>query len=165
MLKIAKYPAEILRKNTNLISNFDSDLEKLAKDMAQIMYQDDGIGLAGPQVSLSQKIMVVGDTDGKSWQAYINPSITYFSKNTTSTEEGCLSLPGIFGEVTRPKKIRFKYHDLDGKTHKAKAKGLDAVVLQHEIDHLNGVLFIDRADKITKGQEILDSLENGNSPR
>ncbi len=160
MLKITKYPAEILRQNAKPISEFDDALKKLAEDMAKIMYEDDGIGLAGPQVSLSKNIIIIGDQDGKSWQAYINPVITYISKNTTTTEEGCLSLPDIFGNVTRPKKIRFKYQDLDGKTHKAKAKGLDAIIVQHEIDHLNGVLFIDRADKITKGQEILDSLKN-----
>jgi peptide deformylase len=160
MLKIAKYPAEILRKNAKPISEFNDDLKKLAEDMAKIMYEDDGIGLAGPQVSLSKNIIIIGDSDEHSWKAYINPIITYISKNTTTTEEGCLSLPNIFGNVTRPKKIRFKYQDLDGKTHKTKAKGLDAIVIQHEVDHLNGVLFIDRADKITKGQDILDSLKN-----
>ena len=108
MLKIAKYPAEILRKNAKPISEFNDDLKKLAEDMAKIMYEDDGIGLAGPQVSLSKNIIIIGDSDEHSWKAYINPIITYISKNTTTTEEGCLSLPNIFGNVTRPKKIRFK---------------------------------------------------------
>ena len=150
----------IVGLTASMITEQTPNLKKLAEDMAKIMYEDDGIGLAGPQVSQSKNIIIIGDSDGKSWQAYINPVITYISKNTTITEEGCLSLPYIFANVTRPKKVRFKYQDLEGKAHKAKAKGLDAVVIQHEIDHLNGVLFIDRADKITKGQEILDSLKN-----
>ena len=159
MLKIAKYPEPILRKTAKAVAEFNDDLKKIADDMAKIMYQDDGIGLAGPQVSQSKRIIVVGDKDGQSYKAYINPVITFCSKDKITTDEGCLSLPQIFGSVTRPKKIRLKYQDLDGKICKEKTKGLDAVVIQHEVDHLNGILFIDRAEEITKGQDILDSLK------
>jgi len=158
MFKIAKYPDAILRKSAKEISNFNDDLKKIAADMAQAMYDDDGIGLAAPQVSLSVRMLVVG-TPGGGYKAYVNPEITFFSKEKTSTEEGCLSLPKIFGTVMRPKKIHVKYNDLDGNLIKDKLKGMEAVVLQHELDHLNGILFIDRADKITQGQDILDSLK------
>lgn len=158
MLKIAKYPDPILRKVAKEISDFDDDLKKLADEMAKVMYEDDGIGLAAPQISKSIRILVIGKGNGD-YKAYVNPEITYFSKDSKSSEEGCLSLPKIFGYVSRPKKIHIKYQDLDGNKIKEKIKGFDAVVLQHEIDHLNGILFIDRVSKITQGQEILDGLK------
>jgi peptide deformylase len=162
MLNIVKYPNKILRQIAKPIAVFDDDLAKLAANMAEVMYADDGIGLAGPQIDLSKRILVIGHSDGKSYKVYINPEITFSSKDFISTEEGCLSLPKIFGLVSRAKKIRLKYQDLTGKVHKEKAKGFPAVVLQHEIDHLNGVLFIDRASEITQGQDILDQLKAKN---
>ena len=158
MLKIAKYPDPILRKTAKTISVFDADLKKLADDMAKAMYNDDGIGLAAPQISKSIRLIVIGLGHGE-YKAYVNPNITFFSKEKTITDEGCLSLPKIFGNVTRPKKINLKYHDLDGNLQKEKIKGMEAVVLQHEIDHLNGILFIDRAEKITSGQDLLDTMK------
>ena len=158
MLNIAKYPDSILRKRAKEISEFNDDLKKLAEQMSEAMYQDDGIGLAGPQVSKSLRIIVLGLGQGK-YKSYINPEITYRSRDKASSEEGCLSLPQIFGFVSRPKKIHVKYQDLDGNVVKEKVKGMDAVVIQHEVDHLDGILFIDRASKITKGQEILDDLK------
>ncbi len=159
MLKIAKYPDPILRKTAKPIRDFNAALEKLAENMARVMFADDGIGLAGPQVSQSQRIIVVGDGRGDHYEVYVNPEVTFFSKDKTSTEEGCLSLPKIFGNVTRPKKIHLKYQDLEGNVIKEKIKGLKSVVIQHEVDHLDGILFIDRVEKITKGQDILDSLK------
>lgn len=160
MLKIAKYPEQILRKTakTIAISDFNDDLKTLAKEMAEVMYADDGIGLAGPQVSRSIRIIVIGLGRSK-YKTYINPEISYTSKDKISIEEGCLSLPKIFGYVNRAKKIHVKYQDLDGQVIKEKLKGMDSIVLQHEIDHLNGILFIDRAHIISQGQEILDDLK------
>lgn len=160
MLKIAKYPDIILRRRALSVSKgeFNDDLKKLAKDMAQAMYDDDGIGLAAPQISKSIRLLVIG-TEGKGYKAYINPEITFFSKDKVTNEEGCLSLPQIFGNVTRPKKIHVKFQNLDGQTQKEKLKGMEAIVLQHEIDHLNGILFIDRTNDITQGHAILDSLK------
>lgn len=157
-MKIAKYPDPILRKTAKEISDFNADLKKLTDDMAKVMYQDDGIGLAAPQVSLSKRLVVVGKGNGD-YDAYVNPVITFCSKDKASNEEGCLSFPGIFGLVTRPKKIHLKYQDLEGKTHKVKLKNLDAVVLQHEVDHLDGIVFVDKAEEITRGQDILDELK------
>lgn len=158
-LQIAKFPEKILRKRSQEVAVFNAELKELADKMAEIMYQDDGIGLAAPQVSQSIRLVVVGQKDGHSYRAYVNPEITYTSDDLTTTDEGCLSLPGIFGLVKRPKKIHLKYQDLSGEKFSEKLKGMMAVVLQHEIDHLNGVLFIDRVEKITRGQEILDSLK------
>ena len=160
MLKIVTYPQTILRRSAKEITDFKAELKTLATEMAKIMYEDDGIGLAAPQVSISQRLVVIGQKDGKSWQAYVNPEITFFSKDKSVNEEGCLSLPKIYGLVKRPKKIHLKYQDLDGIWHKEKIKDFSAIVLQHEIDHLNGILFIDRAEKITHGQEILDELKS-----
>ena len=158
MFKIAKYPDSILRKTAQPVAEFKADLKQLADDMSKVMYQDDGIGLAGPQISKSLRLFVVGQGHGN-YKAYVNPEITFFSKDKISSEEGCLSLPKIFGSVTRAKKIHIKYQDLDGQPIKEKLKGFEAIVAQHEFDHLNGILFIDRAETITQGQEILDSLK------
>lgn len=159
MLKIAKYPEQILRQTAKPISDFNDTLKKLADDMAKVMYQDDGIGLAAPQISKSIRLIVVGDSSGKDYKVYVNPEITFFSKDKGINEEGCLSLPKIFGWVKRSKKIHVKYQDLAGNIKKEKLKGMPAIVLQHEVDHLNGILFIDRAEKISAGQDILDSLK------
>ena len=158
MFKIAKYPNPVLRKTAKLVGDFNDDLKKLADNMAKVMYEDDGIGLAAPQVSKSLRLIVVGLGYGE-YKTYVNPDITFFSKEKTTTDEGCLSLPKIFANVIRPKKIHIKYYNLDGELQKEKLKGMDAVILQHEVDHLNGILFIDSAEKINQGQEILDSLK------
>ena len=159
MLKISKYPDPILRKRAKTITNFDQALFDLAEYMASVMYQDDGIGLAAPQVSESLRLIVVGNEAAQGYKVYVNPEITFRSKDGQISEEGCLSLPQIFGLVRRPKKIHVKYQDLNGKVFKEKLAGLEAIILQHEFDHLEGILFIDRAEKITRGQEILDSLK------
>jgi peptide deformylase len=158
MLKIAKYPDTVLRKTAKPVVEFNDVLTKLADDMAKVMYQDDGVGLAAPQVSIGQRVFVVGLGEGQ-YKAYINPEITFYSKDKITNEEGCLSLPEIFGNVTRPKKIHIKYQDLEGKKHKEKLSSFESLVAQHEFDHLNGILFIDRAEKISKGQEVLDEMK------
>ena len=156
MLKIVKYPNKVLRKKAKKVSDFNAELKEIAENMYKSMQNDKGVGLAGPQVSVDKQILVV-ENNGE-YITYINPEITYFSKSTLCTEEGCLSLPGIFGYVTRAKKIHIKYKDVEGKTNKEKLKGLYSVILQHEVDHLNGILFIDRAEEITQGKDILDKL-------
>lgn len=159
MLKIVKYPDPFLRRTAKKVTDFNDDLKKVVLEMVEAMYQDDGIGLAAPQVGISQRFLVIGKGDNQSYEVYINPEITFFSKNKELGEEGCLSVPQIFGLVRRAKKIHVKYQDINGLTQKVKLSGLDAIVLQHELDHLDGILFIDRAEEITKGQDILDSLK------
>ena len=159
MLKIVKYPDSFLRRTSKKVTVFDIELKKLSEEMSEIMYQDDGIGLAAPQIGSQQRLIVVGNTQEKNYHVYVNPEISFFSKNKELNEEGCLSLPKIFGLVRRSKKIHIKYQDLDGTIHKDKLSGLVSIVFQHELDHLNGILFIDRAEEITKGQNVLDNLK------
>ena len=160
MLKIIEYPNIILRKTAQAVTSFDAQLKEVAKEMYNIMLTDDGIGLAGPQVNINQRIIIIGKLDDQEYSVYLNPEITYFSKDKEIIEEGCLSLPNIFGLVRRSKKIHLKYNNLEGKKIKEKIKGLKSIVIQHEVDHLNGILFIDKAEQITKGQEILAELKN-----
>ena len=160
MLKIIKYPNIILRKTAQTITSFDTKLKKISEEMYDIMLSDDGIGLAGPQVNINQRIIIIGKLDHQAYSVYLNPEITYFSKDKEIGEEGCLSLPHIFGLVKRSKKIHLKYYDLDGQKVKEKIKGLKATVIQHEIDHLNGILFIDKAEEIIKGQDLLNKLKS-----
>ena len=159
MFKIVKYPDPFLRRTAKKVTDFNDELKNTVLEMTKLMYEDDGIGLAAPQVGISQRFLVIGKNDNKNYEVYINPEITFFSKNKDLNEEGCLSLPQIFGLVRRAKKIHVKYQDLNGLSKKVKLTGLDAIVLQHELDHLDGILFIDRAEEITRGQDILESLK------
>ena len=114
--------------------------------MKKIMYEDDGIGLAAPQVGTNLRFVIIGKAASSTKEdlILINPRITFSSNKTDTAEEGCLSLPGEFADITRPSKIRFKALDENGEKIEFKAKGLFARVVQHEIDHLDGILFIDR---------------------
>jgi len=159
MFKIIKYPEIILRKTAKIVTSFDRELKETSKEMHNIMQKLGGIGLAGPQINFNKRIVIIGDLNNKDYSVYINPEITYFSNNKEISEEGCLSLPNIFGLVKRSKKIHLKYRDLGGNKIKEKLKGLKSVVIQHEIDHLNGILFIDRVEEITKGKEKLKELK------
>ena len=159
MFKIIKYPEIILRKTAKVVTSFDRELKETSKEMHNIMQKLGGIGLAGPQINFNKRIVIIGDLNNKDYSVYVNPEITYFSNDKEISEEGCLSLPNIFGLVKRSKKIHLKYKDLEGNKIKEKLKGLKSVVIQHEIDHLNGILFIDRVEEITKGKEKLKELK------
>lgn len=156
-MQVTYYPNKILRQPTKEIEKFDDNLANTAKEMIKIMREDKGVGLAGPQVSLDQAIVVIEPQPGKT-KVLINPTITNNSQDMTLSEEGCLSFPGIFGIVPRYKKVTINYQDLNGKKHKLKAKDFLSYVLQHEIDHLNGNLFIDKLIKIRQGEDKLKSL-------
>jgi len=148
ILDIIKYPDDRLKQKSaeiypDLIS--DPEIQKLAQDMKETMVKKDGIGLAGPQVNKLYQIIAVNVNNQP--QIYINPKITKKSLRKNIMEEGCLSIPSMYSEVKRHNTIYLEYLDLDAKKHKIKTSGLFARVLQHEIDHLNGVLFIDRVRK------------------
>ena len=146
MLKILKYPNEHLRKKTQEIKDFkDPQLAKFVSDMVKTMETEKGIGLAAPQVGSDFRICTV-KVDNKLF-VLINPKIYSFSRKKEIFEEGCLSFPGKFFPIERPIKVKIKTRGLDGKKIKIKADGLLARVLQHEIDHLDGVLIIDRIVK------------------
>ena len=155
--KIVIEPDPILRKKSENLEKVDNDLKKLMDDMLETMYAAPGIGLAAVQIGILKRLIVIDiskDNKKKNPLFLINPEITFKSKNTSSYEEGCLSLPGQFAEIERPAECHLNYIDYNGKKKKLKADGLLATCIQHEIDHLNGVLFIDYLSKLKKDMII-----------
>jgi len=142
-MQVIKYGHPTLRKVAEEIDVDEID-QDFVEDMIETMYKEDGVGLAAPQVNVSKRLLVA--TDLENLYVMINPKIVAMSESVETDIEGCLSLPDLQAEVARSKKIIVRAFDRDGKPYELKAQGLLARVLQHEIDHLNGVLFIDRAD-------------------
>lgn len=135
-----------LRKTAQPIDDINPELAELAKNMIETMRVNDGIGLAAPQVNISRRMFVVDKAlirDDWEAEAYINPEILE-REGSESFEEGCLSIPGIRAEVVRPTRIKVRYQRLNGETVEEEMDGLLARVFQHEYDHLNGVLFVDK---------------------
>ncbi len=156
-------PDSRLREISKPIETWNGDLRKLADDMLATMYDAPGIGLAAIQIGIPIQLVVLDvsrpDEDEqapreRNPQVYVNPKIVWFSEETMFYEEGCLSIPEYYAEVERPEKVRFTYQDLEGKTHEVEADGLFSTCIQHEIDHLNGVLFIDYLSKLKKDRCI-----------
>lgn len=146
---------EVLRKRSREIEEIDNKIRELAIDMVETMYKFDGVGLAAPQVGILKRIIVIDPGDGP--KVLINPVITK-SSGTQTGEEGCLSFPNTFGNVDRPATLTVEAYDIDGKKIKIKAKELEAVILSHEIDHLDGVLFVDKAyDMYTLTDEEIEA--------
>ena len=155
--KIIIEPDPILRKKSELVEKVDQSLKKLLDDMLETMYAAPGIGLAAIQIGIPKRLIVldVSKEDHKKDPLYlINPEITFTSKKTSIYEEGCLSLPGHFAEIERPAECHLSFIDYEGKKKKLKAQGLLATCIQHEVDHLNGVLFIDYLSKLKKDMII-----------
>jgi len=154
ILKIAKLGHPVLLKKTNEISNLnDIDLKKIIYDMSETMIDANGIGLAAPQVHLSHRLFIYRNPDIEEEEkikvfVLINPKIENISNETEDDWEGCLSIPGMSGLVRRSKKIKYSAIDLKGKKISGEVDGLHARVIQHEFDHLNGILYTSRlADK------------------
>ena len=156
-LKLMTVPQPILRRKAQPISVITPEIKMLAEKMVVAMNEFKGVGLAAPQINHSLRLMVITDHQGGA-TPMINPQITFSSKEKILSEEGCLSVPGVFGTVKRAAKIRYKYQTLDGKKMIGKAKNFDAIIMQHEIDHLDGVLFLDKAEQIIEGRDQLDQL-------
>ena len=135
---------EILRKKSRKIEVIDDRIKELAEDMFDTMHKFDGLGLAGVQVGILKRIIVIDLYDNVSKFCLINPEIIERSEETAEVEEGCLSYPNQFGKVVRSVKVKVKALDLDGKKVTLEAEGLLAQALQHEIDHLNGEVFKDK---------------------
>jgi peptide deformylase len=139
------------------VAKVDGDIRTLIDDMIATMYDADGIGLAAIQVGVPKRILVmdIDQKDGKkNPKAYINPKILWASEEMATFEEGCLSVPEIWDEVERPAKIRAEYLDRDGKRHEIEAEGLFATCLQHEMDHLEGILFVDHLSKLKRSMAM-----------
>ncbi len=151
--KIVIEPDPILRKKSEILEKVDDELRRLLDDMLETMYSAPGIGLAAVQVGILKRAIVIDvskDKEKKNPFFLINPEIISKSKNTSTYEEGCLSLPGYFAEIERPAECQVKYIDYFGKEKEIKATGLLSTCIQHELDHLNGVLFIDYLSKLKR---------------
>lgn len=139
------------------VERVDDEIRTLVADMIDSMYAAEGIGLAAIQVGVAKRVLVI-DLDqkegNKNARAFINPKITWASEEMSTYEEGCLSVPEIWDDVERPARIKAEYLDLDGKLQTLEADGLLATCLQHEMDHLNGVLFIDHLSRLKKNMAI-----------
>lgn len=139
----------VLRQPAKRIAKVDDKLRLTIKEMLQTMYSADGIGLAAPQVGIHKQLIVIDialDKPEEPPLILINPKIIKSSSNLCNSEEGCLSIPGVYLEVTRPDEIEISYKNEWGKPCKLKATGLLSRAIQHEMDHLNGVMFVDRVD-------------------
>ena len=146
-------PNKVLREKSLPVERVDEDLKKLMDDMLETMYAAPGIGLAAIQVGILKRVIVLDleQKEGKKNPIFlINPEIVEKSENNSTYEEGCLSVPGQFAEIARPDKCYLKYLDYYGEKKEIKAEGMLATCIQHEIDHLEGILFIDYLSKLKK---------------
>jgi len=151
--EILTEPNEILRKKSLLVDQVDGDIQKLMDDMLETMYLAPGIGLAAIQVGVPKRVIVLDiarKDEPKNPLYFINPEIITKSKDSLAYEEGCLSVPGQFAEITRSSNCYIKYLDYYGQPQELKTEGLLATCIQHEIDHLEGILFIDYLSKLKK---------------
>jgi peptide deformylase len=149
-LPIKKYPDPVLKEKAHLVTSFDSKIKKLAEDMIETMYKEDGVGLAANQVGSLSRIFVLDVSEnGDNPIAFINPEITK-KAGKKKGDEGCLSIPGFREIVERSATVTVKAQDVDGKTFELEAEGLLSVCIQHELDHLDGTLFVDRLSHLKK---------------
>jgi peptide deformylase len=144
MLEIYTLGEDVLRQKAEKVTQFDQELKELVDSMFKSMEASDGIGLAAPQVGVSKRLFVVDTRIPGQRYIFINPQIIGSSEEQGIYEEGCLSIPGMFAPILRPDEITVQAQNLEGKNFILPATGLLARVIQHENDHLNGVLFIDR---------------------
>ena len=159
LLEIVTLPQPVLRRKAHKVTEFSSELQTLIDDMIDTMREAPGVGLAAPQVNVSQRLIVVeygndeDETAPRKLYVLANPEIVRYSTDTEIGSEGCLSIPGMAGEVERPLAVVVKGMNRHGKPVKIKASGWLARIFQHEIDHLDGVLFVDRATKVWRIEE------------
>jgi len=167
---IVTLPDPVLKRKARPVNKFDKELQTLLDDMVETMRDAPGVGLAAPQIGLSDRIIVIEyyerdedeeneDAPKKVW-AVVNPEIVKSSEETLMGVEGCLSIPGLLGEVERHAEVQVKGMNRHGKPMKVKAKGWLARIFQHEIDHLNGILFTERATRVWRpSQEVEQDQE------
>jgi peptide deformylase len=150
---IISLPDKRLRTVSKPVARVDDDVKKLVADMFETMYDAPGVGLAAIQVGVPKRVVTIDATRGEEEKkpiALINPEVLWASDEKSVIEEGCLSIPEFIDEVERPERIKARFTNLKGETVEVEAEGLFARVLQHEIDHLNGVLFIDHISKLKR---------------
>jgi peptide deformylase len=150
-------PDKRLRQKSEPVKAVDAEVRALVDDMFETMYKAPGVGLAAIQIGIPRRIVTVDTAkkdEPKNPQVFINPEIVWSSEEKNTYEEGCLSIPEYYEEVERPSEVKVRYMGLDGKSQEVAANGLLATVLQHEIDHTNGVLFIDHISKLKRDRVI-----------
>jgi peptide deformylase len=155
--EILTVPDPRLKQKSTPVEGVDDALRALMDDMLETMYDAPGIGLAAIQVGVPQRVIVMDlarEEEPKAPRFLVNPEILWTSEETAPYEEGCLSVPEIFDEVERPARVRIRYLDYDGKAVEADAEGIFAVCVQHEMDHLDGVLFIDHLSRLKREQAV-----------
>jgi peptide deformylase len=155
--EIIVLPDKRLRLASEPVTSVDPDTRRLIEDMFETMYDAPGIGLAAIQVGVPKRIVtldIAKKDDPKAPQVFLNPEVIWSSEEKATYEEGCLSIPEEYYEVERPAQVKVRYQDIDGKPHEIEASGLLATCLQHEIDHTNGVLFIDHISKLKRDRVI-----------
>ena len=150
-LEVLHFPDPRLRKIAKEVDTFDDSLQTLIDDMFFTMYEEKGIGLAATQVDIHKRIIVIDITNDKSEKIYlINPKLISLSSTKDSMDEGCLSVPGFYETVSRPNQVKIETYNTKGEKKVLDAEGLLAVCIQHEIDHLNGKLFVDHISNLKK---------------
>jgi peptide deformylase len=156
--EILVLPDKRLRLKSEPVKKIDAGIRKLVEDMFETMYDAPGIGLAAIQIGTPKRVVTMDlskkEETEKNPQVFINPEILWRSDEKATYEEGCLSIPEYYGDVERPAQVKVKYLDLEGKMHEIEANGLLATCLQHEIDHTNGILFIDHLSKLKRDRVI-----------
>ncbi len=168
-LEILLYGDAGLRRKSEPVDTFDDPLRELADAMTRAMIRENGIGLAAPQVGVARRMLVAqpGGSHGIKVYTLVNPEFTFLSRERDSFHEGCLSLPDILADVDRPVRLTVRYQDLDGNEQELEDDGLLARIIQHEADHLEGILFVDhismlRRKLLAKKLRALSKLARGN---
>jgi peptide deformylase len=141
VMKVIYVGNPVLRLVSEEIEVFDAELKDFVQELVKTMYTEDGVGLAAPQIGVSRRVFVYDA--GFGIQIVINPEFLWLSEEKVKMEEGCLSVPGIYADVLRPARVKLRYRDLEGNHHEEELEGYPARIVQHEADHLDGVLFID----------------------
>jgi peptide deformylase len=155
--EILTVPDPILKQKSTPVAQVDDDLRALMDDMLETMYAAPGIGLAAVQIGVPKQVIVMDlarEGEEKAPRYFVNPEITWASEETAPYEEGCLSVPEIYDEVERPARVKLRYLNYQGEQVEEDAEGLFAVCIQHEMDHLAGVLFIDHLSRLKREQAI-----------
>ena len=150
-------PNPVLKQVSKPVEKVDDELRALMDDMLETMYAAPGVGLAAIQVGVPKRVIVMDlarEGEDRQPRYFVNPEIVWASEDTVPYEEGCLSVPDYFDEVERPAKVRLRYLDYEGQAVEEEAEGLYAVCIQHEMDHLNGVLFIDHLSRLKREQAV-----------
>lgn len=151
ILPIVQFPNPVLETVCQPVSEITEQIKELAKNMAETMYHAPGVGLAAPQIGQSLRLVVIDVSENKDeLLTLINPEIIQVSPEVELGEEGCLSLPGIYEKVTRHSEVTVRFLDLDGQTQELNASGLLAICIQHELDHLDGKVFVDHLSRLKR---------------